>query len=280
MRGTDAADPRLVLEVALVRLSRRDAGPPLQTVIERIERLERAAGGGAPLPTKAAPNAPSTDRGAADAEPTEAKRPVTRSPQRTVGALRRDNPPPAAPSAPPAGAPAEAAEPAEAPAAPAQSDAEPASPLDVDEAILAWGAILPELPVATRSAVQAAQPLRVDGDILVFGIPPNMLEAARPRFKKEADAIRAALASHLGRNLKFNLVAADEFSLGGPPGAPSAPAATSAVEPPRTTRRRQDDEVDVTDAVDAGPATDHAGVGLLRQELGATVIEELPRDAS
>ena len=41
MRGTDAADPRLVLEVALVRLSRREAGPPLQTVVERIERLEQ-----------------------------------------------------------------------------------------------------------------------------------------------------------------------------------------------------------------------------------------------
>ena len=46
MRGTDAADPRLVLEVALVRLSRRDAGPPLQMLIERIERLERGAPGG------------------------------------------------------------------------------------------------------------------------------------------------------------------------------------------------------------------------------------------
>ena len=54
MRGVDAADPRLVLEVALVRLSRRDAGPPLQTVIERIERLERAAVG-TPAATSAAP---------------------------------------------------------------------------------------------------------------------------------------------------------------------------------------------------------------------------------
>ncbi|HEY6317917.1 MAG TPA: DNA polymerase III subunit gamma/tau, partial [Acidimicrobiia bacterium] len=44
MRGVDAADPRLVLEVALVRLSRRDAGPPIQTVVERIERLERTLG--------------------------------------------------------------------------------------------------------------------------------------------------------------------------------------------------------------------------------------------
>ncbi len=44
MRGIDAADPRLVLEVALVRLARRDAGPPLALLAERVERLERAVG--------------------------------------------------------------------------------------------------------------------------------------------------------------------------------------------------------------------------------------------
>src|SRR5204863_327079 len=41
MRGTDAADPRLVLEIALVRLARREAGTPLQALAERIDRLER-----------------------------------------------------------------------------------------------------------------------------------------------------------------------------------------------------------------------------------------------
>ncbi|HEX5586883.1 MAG TPA: DNA polymerase III subunit gamma/tau, partial [Acidimicrobiia bacterium] len=46
MRGTDAADPRLVLEIALVRLARRDAGPPLAVLLERVERLERSGNGG------------------------------------------------------------------------------------------------------------------------------------------------------------------------------------------------------------------------------------------
>ncbi len=41
MRGTDAADPRLVLEIALVRLARREAGTPLQALAERVDRLER-----------------------------------------------------------------------------------------------------------------------------------------------------------------------------------------------------------------------------------------------
>ena len=44
MRGTDAADPRLVLEIALVRLARREAGTPVQALAERVDRLERSRG--------------------------------------------------------------------------------------------------------------------------------------------------------------------------------------------------------------------------------------------
>ncbi len=41
MRGTDAADPRLVLEIALVRLARRDTGGTMQVLADRVERLEQ-----------------------------------------------------------------------------------------------------------------------------------------------------------------------------------------------------------------------------------------------
>jgi len=268
MRGTDAADPRLVLEVALVRLSRREGGPPLQTVIERLERLERGgasrADASAGAPASPPQSAPST-------------KPMTSRP--TVGAIRKERAAAAA-SAPPAPeAPAEppATVPDDPPAVPVAAEDAPVGDLDVDDVIVAWSAILPELPVATRSAVQAAQPLRIDAGVLVFGVPPAMLEAARPRFKKEADTIRAALASRLGRNLRFTLEPADQFSLGG--SAPSTRPAggdPGAQEPPPP----DEPEVDLTGMVDAGPQVDHAGVGLLRQELGATVVEELPRDGS
>ena len=68
MRGTDAADPRLVLEIALVRLARRDTGGPLQVLADRVDRLEQrlanvAAGGRRRGPAsteepKAAPKTP------------------------------------------------------------------------------------------------------------------------------------------------------------------------------------------------------------------------------
>ena len=84
MRGVDAADPRLVLEVALVRLSRRDAGPPLQTVVERIERLERGAASGASgaAGRSTPPSSPEPPL-VPDAPPARAGRP-------TLGALRRE----------------------------------------------------------------------------------------------------------------------------------------------------------------------------------------------
>ncbi len=72
MRGTDAADPRLVLEIALVRLCRRDAGPPLQALAERVERLEQTIG---------RPAGP-----VAEEPPARAKA----APTKTIGAVRRE----------------------------------------------------------------------------------------------------------------------------------------------------------------------------------------------
>jgi DNA polymerase-3 subunit gamma/tau len=267
MRGTEAADPRLVLEVALVRLSRRDAGPPLQTVIERIERLERGGGAAAAPPTQTdAPPSPRRTLGAVRARTVQ---------ERAASASRPDaqEPPVEETSTPPelVAPPAAATEP------PPQAGPE----LDVDDVILAWGEILPELPVATRTAVQNAQPLRVDGDVVVFGVPRGMIEAAKPRFRKEADTIRTALAGRLGRSVRFNLEPADEFSLGGGPAA--RPERTNVGAPPPESEDAFDDdmpadhEIDLSrtgDAALAGPAP----VSMLQRQLGATVVEEVPRD--
>jgi hypothetical protein len=92
-----------------------------------------------------------------------------------------------------------------------------------------------------------------------------------PRFKKEADNIRAALSRLLGRQMQFKPVPHDGFDAD--PGA--EPAATNApIEeaPP-------DDEIDLADLVDESseaPAVD--SVTLITQSLGATVVEEVPRD--
>ena len=50
IRQQAVADPRLVLEVAVVRVARREARTSVETLLDRVERLERqlAAGGAAP----------------------------------------------------------------------------------------------------------------------------------------------------------------------------------------------------------------------------------------
>ena len=258
MRGTDAADPRLVLEIALVRLARREAGTPLQALAERVDRLERGGG---------AATAPAARVGTTPAPPAAPERAAEGAPAarsgRSFAELRRQR----------------AAEPAveevEEPAAPPEPEAEadpsasePAGDVDIDDVIVAWAEILPELPPATRAAVREAQPLAVDDGVITFGVPKAHYEVAVPRFKKEADNIRAALSRRLGREMKFKSVPHDGFDAD-----PIKASEPLDEEPP-------DDEVlDLAEMVDDAtevPAVD--SVSLITQSLGATIVEEVPRD--
>ncbi len=141
--------------------------------------------------------------------------------------------------------------------------------VDIDDVIVAWAEILPDLPPATRAAVREAQPLAVDGGVITFGVPKAHYEVALPRFKKEADNIRAALSEKLGRRMMFKPVAHDGFG----------------TEPVKEPEPRDDDVSDdeemldiaeMVDAPDEAPAVD--SVSLITQSFGATVVEEVPRD--
>jgi DNA polymerase-3 subunit gamma/tau len=255
MRGTDAADPRLVLEIALVRLTRREVGPPIQTVMERIEKLEQTVAGQRATGSAARPDPPAA--------------PESRAPGVTVGALRKRRPEPAPkPDAAPEPV-AEAPDPAPAEAEePTEPKVEAAAPtVDVDDVILAWATVLPELPVATRSAVQEAQPLSVEGDVVTFGVSPRLIEAARPRFRREANTIRDALSQHVGTSLRFNLVAHEGFS-----GERTASAPAPAPEP------EPEDSDDIVLGPDEGatpPGVESSSpANMLTESLGATVVEE------
>ena len=269
MRGTDAADPRLVVEIALVRLARREAGTPLQALSERVDRLERGVGGGVGGngggATAAAASSAASPVLATASEPAPA-RPSGRT-GRSFAELRREREGPAAPEADaelPMAAEPSPPPPSEAPDPPAGT---PATAVDIDDVIVAWAEILPELPPATRAAVREAQPISVDDGVITFGVPRAHYEVAVPRFKKEADNIRAALSRRLGREMRFKPVPHDGFD------ADPTPPPALEEEPP------DDEDIDLADLVDAGggaPAVD--SVSLITQSLGATVVEEVPRD--
>jgi DNA polymerase-3 subunit gamma/tau len=261
MRGTDAADPRLVLEIALVRLTRREVGPPIQTVMERIEKLEQTVAGQRATGTGTRPEPPAA--------------PESRAPGVTVGALRKRRPEPTPPADAepeavadaPDPAPAEPNEPTE-PKSAVEAAAESEAPtVDVDDVILAWATVLPELSVATRSAVQEAQPLSVDGDVVTFGVSPRLIEAARPRFRREANTIRDALSRHVGTSLRFNLVPHEGFS--------GERAASPQAAPPEAEPEESDDIIVEPDEGATPPGVESASpANMLTESLGATVVEE------
>ena len=108
MRGTDAADPRLVLEIALVRLARRDAGPPLQALAERVDRLERGLAPAGPVAalTRARGNrrraaSPAAGPGARPPPPPKASAPPARAAAAPDGPTPVPRPSPTRPSAAP-----------------------------------------------------------------------------------------------------------------------------------------------------------------------------------
>jgi DNA polymerase-3 subunit gamma/tau len=261
MRGTDAADPRLVLEIALVRLTRRDAGPPLQTLVERVERLERTI---------------SEQRDPGSAAPPTVSADAPRAPGATVGALRKRSGkvtrPVADADAGEAAIPQGAAPAPPATESPPEPDKPAASSVDVDDVILAWAAVLPELPVATRSAVQEAQPLSVEGDVVTFGVSPRLIEAAKPRFRREADTIRNALSARVGQSLRFNLIAHEGFSSE----RSSTPAPSEA--PVNEPEDAIDPESPEMDPADPGVESSTNPATFLTESLGATVVEERPHD--
>jgi DNA polymerase-3 subunit gamma/tau len=279
MRGTDATDPRLTLEIALVRIARRDSTPPIQSLIDRVERLEEAGPAGAPAGVVAP--APRSDRpvgspGTPTATPTESATAAT-GPAPTVGALRRKARATASP--PPATSEPEAAGPEPDVLEASAPEEAPAGAIDLDDVIVAWAAVLPTFAMSTRSAVQEAQPIAIEDDVVVFGVSRRAFERSAARLKRDAPTIRAALAEHLGVGPRFRVVPDDSLSDSLTSRVPSPSEAAAPEEPPPAPPPEEPEEIiDLEELVDA-PRTEAAvdSVSRLQNDFGATVVDEIPR---
>ena len=245
IRGQAVADPRLVLEVALVRVARRDARTPVESLTDRVERLEQKLSSGPPVAAAAA---------ATNTAPKTAP-----EPDAPVLAGRRRA----------AKATAPAAEPDEAPAAvPAPAPA-PAN-ISLDDVIEVWPETLALLKAPLRGAIQDAQPIAMDEHgVIVFGVPKVRYDTINDRFRKDADTIKAAFAEKLGAAPRFMLRAHD-FD------------APDALRPPTNDARppaddHHDDHVDPNELVDAPDAPPSDSVARLVSDLGAKVVDERPR---
>lgn len=306
MRGQGAPDPRLVLEVAVVRLARRDTGTDVDGLLDRIAALETrvqqlVASGGvssqtapstgpsaspvAPPANGPRPYVPNAERqGPAPVAPTSSasgdapSAPSSPGPRPALGSFKkRDIAPPSAP-------PTRVAASVDAAAPTPPPDAAPArtTPIDFDDVVLAWNSTLSNLNAAKRSMVQQAQPIGLSDDTVLFGVPTDQFTAVKSRFKDNADAIREELKRHLGVSVRFKLQAHD-FDMRGafrPQAGMSGGAPDDGVpmpmEPPPDDELPDDVDLnELVDAHDAPPTRDTAN--LLMSELGAQVVEEHPR---
>jgi DNA polymerase III subunit gamma/tau len=252
-------DPRIVLEVALVRICRPDADRSYDAILDRLERLERSAAeapvGAAPVAVSPAPAAATTapapspratgPAAAAREELAKAtERGPVRAPVKKAGA--------AASSARPRVAPV-AAEPAPASAAATPGGASTEAP-GLDELAAAWGNVLDGLKGGTRGMFHDGRFEASDGGSTVLAVPkgPPLAE-----LEKRRPEVEAALAAHFGRPVPIRVVLGTD--------APAAPAGEPAGS--------DDDVVDVHELEDAPSAG--SGVERLAEAFpGSELVDE------
>ncbi len=231
-----APDPRLMLDVALVRLVNAEADTSPAALLARLERLEKAAAGGPPAaapPVDAIPVLPTS--GPASARAALGSR--ARSPEPA--------PVSAAPQTPPA------------PTTPTATGPLPTR----DELTVAWAdAVVPKLKGMAKALFL---PGRFVGELdgrMAFAVANDPHRKRAEPYRAE---VEATLAAHFGRPVPLTLVL-DEGQSGAPIG-----------RHPTTPPDDSDDAIDPAELVDAGPLPSGGGIERLTRAFpGAEVIEE------
>jgi DNA polymerase-3 subunit gamma/tau len=243
----DGGDPRLPLELLLVKLARPRADRALDTILRRLDALER----GAPAPATAAP-------AAAPVAP-----PVAAAPP----------PAPAPAPAPAAEASARAEEEPRAAVAVAEPVAAATADVDADELERLFRfdvlAAVRERKPALAPALEPAHPAGIEHGALRIAYPAS---AAFQRARAESDANRAVLAEILGEVFGQRLRVRFE-TVDAPAAAPVASSAPAAVATPPASAEGVPDAAE--EAADADPLDrESALIAGLIAELDAHEIEE------
>ncbi len=290
----ESVDPRVTLEVALVRVARADLDTSPSALVERLERLERRldqpSGAVPPVDSEEAgptrpprastppdgsnpnpnPTAPPTARSAAPA-PRGSAAPASPGGEaagpaevrRTLGALKATAGTGA--TAGPPGLAAARSRPspaAETPAAPPGGAADHATTgmaaallPSAGEVAAAWDSVLSEMKPGARSRFASAQVVAVDSAVVVAVDSAHLQAACEAR---RADA-EAALAARFGRPVPLRVTIG---TIGAGPANASGPAAST-----------DEEHVDLTQLVDAPPTTSDPHERLRQAFPGA---EEVP----
>lgn len=233
----DAADPRITLEVALIRVASPEADDSRAAILERLERLERQSRTEDRPAAEQQPqrSSPQSQRGAAQQPAPTPPPPMPAGAKAALGAHRKPasvappNPPPPTPMAPAAPSPS-------AQQVAQQPPAADTGPLPSrEELTIAWGdSILPKLRPGVKVYVSAGRFVDVDEGAAVYALPDKgLLTRAEPLVAE----IQAAMAAHFGRPVPLRLVL-----------EPATGSTRDGVGPPAAETRES--EVDLSDIGD------------------------------
>jgi DNA polymerase-3 subunit gamma/tau len=169
----EALDPRVSLEVALVRVARPETDASPAALLERIERLERGQSG-------------------------QAAAPAVSAARQALGAVKKE--PPAGPTP----APSKTKMAAASPEAPAATTPSAGAVPTRDELTAAWGdEILPKLNQKARARFRSGRWVDGDAKTAVFALPNDFHKDACGPFKAE---VQEALSSYFGTKVLLSLV--------------------------------------------------------------------------
>lgn len=238
-----APDPRLVLEVTLVRLASNVIANDTASLLARVERLESGSSHPrdvtGPIPRPRLTNTQASPAGGASSRP----------------ATRSSIQPPAQPSTQPSG-----------PVAPTPTVAL----LATDDVVGAWPSVVRTLKATVRALYSAVDVVGIEGDTLVVSAPSEMHKKKCLELK---DHVCTALTAAAGRpiDVDVRVQASRVAGAASRPAVPPATAASKSVASPEEANLVSDhgsDEIDSDDAP-AESVVDHVA----KQFPGARIVD-------
>ena len=230
-----APDPRLVLEVTLVRLASNTVANDTASLLARVERLESGA-----------------------TRPRDVTGPIPRP--RLTGAAGASATTPSGQSRTVSSPSGERASRPTASASTNPSTSPPPQVGPVDDLVTAWPGIVRTLKATVRALYSAVEVVGLEADTLVVAAPSEM---HKKKCVELQEPVRAALTAAAARPIVLDIRVA----------APRQAATVSATKPVSQVRQAADDQVDLVDEEGDGDATESVVDQIAKSFPGARIVD-------
>ena len=230
-----APDPRLVLEVTLVRLASNTVANDTASLLARVERLESGA-----------------------TRPRDVTGPIPRP--RLTGTAGASATTPSGQSRTVSSPSGERASRPTASASTNPSTSPPPQVGRVDDLVAAWPGIVRTLKATVRALYSAVEVVGLEADTLVVAAPSEM---HKKKCVELQEPVRAALTAAAARPIVLDIRVA----------APRQAATVSATKPVSQVRQAADDQVDLVDEEGDGDATESVVDQIAKSFPGARIVD-------